>query len=346
MGAVRKRLKSQKREEGNISILSDDVVLSEVTEWVPTLLPGLDHSFGGGWPVKRASEVFGPEGCGKSALSHLAILGCQSIGGTAILLDFETALDPDKMDQLGIDEDRLIYATPEDIEEAWDIVWSAMDYIESHAPKAPTLLVWDSVAASVPRAELEEKDSSKAHVAQIARSMSKGCRKMYRRIAKVNAHMMWINQERANIGGGPFSEKNTVGGSAVKYAASLRVRLSKRMTIKAGDVATGILVQAYTKKNRMAPPYQKAKWVLDFEYGPSPDMTMFQILLDEKVIKSSGGGYYVGSWAKDQKFKKRGPGGWREVLENDNFRAEAEEKYKSVVTQVSNVEESESEDEE
>jgi len=252
--AVRKKLKQKKRDEGNIRLLSDKGVLSEVKEWIPTGFAHLDLILGGGWAVGRASEVFGPEGSGKSALSHLAIRSCQRQGGEALLLDFEVALDPDKMKQLQIDAKRLIYATPTDIEEGWDIVWATVDQLTAKPPKHPFLIVWDSIAGSVPRAELDEKSSSDAHVALIAKAMSKGCRKMYRRIAKVRAHMLWVNQVRDKFGGSSFlKQTETPGGRAVKFAASQRVdcRVIKRRR-DAGQEAdpTGYTIKTSTVKSR------------------------------------------------------------------------------------------------
>jgi recombination protein RecA len=297
---IQKRLGQQKSNPENVALMSSDI-LSEVKEWIPTGFPDLDRILGGGWPVGRASEVFGQEGCGKSALSHMAVLACQKAGGVPIYIDFESALDPDKMEQLGIRPDRCVYARPKDIEEAWDIIWEALDTLEANPPPAPTLIVWDSVAASVPRAETTEKSSGDNHVGLVARSMSKGCRKMFLRIAQVKAHMMWINQERDKIGGfsGFGDNKQTTGGAAIRYAASLRVRCARVSTLKVGTKASGYLIQTSTKKNRCAPPHQKSTWVLDFSVGPSPELTAFQGLLDGRVIKAAGGGKYKAPWSEE-----------------------------------------------
>lgn len=303
-------------------------MLSEVTEWIPTGFMGLDYILGGGWAVGRCSEVFGPEGAGKSALTHRAIKACQDNGGTVLYIDFENALDPPKMKQLGINPDRLAYVQPDHIEQAWDIIWTALDYAEAKSPKAPTLIVWDSVAASVPKAEVEEKDSSKAHVGLIARAMSKGCRKMFRRIAKVRAHMMWVNQERDNIGGGMFAEAVTPGGKAVRYAASMRVRVTRVATLPKGSekVKTHYLIRALTKKCRLFPPHRKFTWVLDFKHGPSPELTLFQNLIDARVIKTTKG-MYLAKWSK-KNFKKSA---WLGLMEDEGFRTHAEAAYKSFI---------------
>lgn len=278
-------------DEDNFSLLADDSVLSDVKEYIPTGFHMLDSILGGGWPVGRASEVFGPEGCGKTALAHRAIKACQDAGGIAALIDAECALDEDKMQQLGIDPDRLIYCTPKHIEQTWDAIWEIIATLEKQPPVAPVLIVWDSIAASVPKDELDDKTTEKSHVGLVARSMSRGCRRMFRAIAKTRAHMLWINQERDAIGGfGPpgMQEKRTAGGNAVKYAASVRLRCQKVQTLKEGTCATGYKIKVQTKKNRLAPPHQKAEFVLDFKYGPSPEVTAFSDFLAMRVIKPSG----------------------------------------------------------
>lgn len=267
---------------------------------------------------------------GKSALTHMAIKQCTDQGGQALYLDFEMALDIAKVEQLEIPRDQVIHHSPECIEEAWDVVWAAMEELEAHPPDAPFLIVWDSIAASVPRAELLEVDSGKAHIGLVARAMSKGCRKMYRRIAQVRAHMMWVNQERDNIGGGPFSEKVTPGGSAARYAASQRVRVGRVSTLKSGKgLATGYLVRATTRKSRLFPPHRKMNWVLDFDYGPSPTLTILSELIDARIIRSVGGGFYKAKWW-GEKFKKAD---WMSLWADvPDFRAGAQATFSEAVT--------------
>lgn len=305
---LKSKLKKGGEDSDNVSLMSEDEILSDVTEFIPTGFPGLDDILGGGWAVGRASEVFGAEGSGKSALAHSAIISVQSMGGIAVYLDFENALDPDKMEQMGIIPERLVYVTPADIEQGWDVVWDAVDALIDKKHEAPTLIVWDSVAASVPREELLAATSAKAgSPGAIARAMSKGCRRMFRSIARTRAHMMWVNQERVQIGkfagfGPPPQE--TVGGVAIRYAASQRARVCKVATLKNGTRATGYLVKVITKKNRCAPPHQNATWVLDFTVGPSPALTAFQHFKEWGVIRKAKGGdgeegkEYQAPWSK------------------------------------------------
>jgi len=319
---LKKKLTSKKAEASNVSLLSGGEVLSDVSEWIPTGFPPLDKIMGGGWAVGRATELFGKEGSGKSALCHRAIKQCQDMGGMVIYIDFENALDSDKMEQIGIDPDRLIYCTPDYVEQAWDIVWEAIDHMKQFPPEAPTLIIWDSVAASVPKAELQEETAENSHVGLLARAMAKGCRTMYRAIAKVRAHMIFVNHMTFKIGGNSrFPEIITPGGVEVKYAVSARVQTSIRQRIKGKDDGpSGYMIACNTHKCRLFPPHRKANWVLDFKYGPSPEMTALHLMIAAGAIKSVGQGAYVGSWSKKQFTKDN----WMSRLEEDpEFKAAA-----------------------
>ena len=268
-----------------------------------------------------------------SALAHMAIKQCQMLGGEPMIIDFEHSLDRKKMKQLEIDEDRLIYSDPQDVEEAWDAVWTALDYVEKHPPKAPFLIVWDSVAGTVARSERTEDSHADKHVASRAGAMDKGARKMYRRIAKVRAHMLWVNQERVVFGQKSFFQpKTTPGGAQLKFAASLRVgmwRSNIKYAVAGRDKEEVVGYKSFVKTNkcRLAPPHRSSYFVLDFLHGPSPEMTMFHHLIDGRKIKVSGGGTYTGAWSK-KKFKRRD---WLKMLRDQTFLTGALVAYAAVV---------------
>jgi hypothetical protein len=164
--------------------------------------------------------------------------------------------------------------------------------------------------------------------------MGYGCKKMYRAIAEVNAHMMFINQERDQIGGfsgwgGP--KKTTPGGAELKYACSARVRCQRVSTLKASGttgVATGYLIKTSTTKCRNFPPHRHATWVLDFEDMRWPDLTMRHVLMDARKMRSTGGGYYACTWSKGTKIKKSD---WFKELEDPAFRAGAKSTYLTIL---------------
>lgn len=317
-------------DPANVGLLSDDgIVQGDVTEWIPTMFPQLDMILGGGWPVRRAVEVFGPEGVGKSALTHMAVKGCQSIGGIPIVLDFERALDMDKMIQLDIDPDRVIYCTPDTIEQGWDTIWHWMDILEADPPPAPALFVWDSIAGSLPEAELKESSTGDAHVGLIARAMSKGCRRMYRAIAKVRACMLWVNQIREVIGAAGFGKKTQPpGGRAVRFASTIRLNVAYKKQIKVGSRVIGYQSFPRTDKNKIFPPHRDTSFVIDFEYGPSPALSMLDFLIRAKKVKANGTGGFVGTWSK-MKFDKRE--GWLDALAHTSFREGAMKEFKAVL---------------
>lgn len=326
-----------KKTGTKVQTLDQGAFFSDVVDWIPSGFPDLDRILGGGWPVGRASEIAGQEGHGKSALTHMAIRECQRRGGTPVLLDFEVALDDKKIRSVGIDKKNLVYIVPDHLQDGWNAVWALMDDLKKHPPEQPTLIVWDSVAAAVPREELEG-DSGDASVGLVARLMRQGCRRMYKRIAEVNAHMMWVNQYISKVGGvrgRSFSaddQRTTSGGGGPKYAASIRVDCTKvltlKPTVKKGVPPCGFVIQTRTNKCRLAPPFQRTEWVLDFGDGPSEPLTRRHLLMETKRIKSVGAGFYRGDWS-DVQFLKRD---WRQVLrENADFRKGADRALREVV---------------
>lgn len=292
VAALHTKIKRQKGDPSIVTVLDDSDILSEVTEWIPTGFLALDTILGGGWPVGRCIEVFGDEGSGKSALTHMAIRACQEAGGTVLFIDCETSLAPAQLRQLGIDGTALIYCNPPTLEDVWMTIYALLEQLAERVPDAPTLVVWDSIATATPR-KLLEAEPGDVNVALMARSMSENCPKVMRQIAKVRASLLWVNQERTKIGGTGYGPKSqTAGGRAVKYASSVRVRCARVATLKRSirseQVRTGYAIQVTTVKNRLYPPHRKTTWILDFKAGPSPELTMLDHLKYARVIKAAG----------------------------------------------------------
>ena len=277
---------------------------------------------------------FAVHNCGKTALGHRGLREVQNMGGLGVLLDFERALDKKKMVGQGIDPDKLIYVAPDNAEEGWETVFAIVDQLKIDQPDAPTLIVWDSIAAAVPKAEREGKMEDMS-VGLHARIMTRGCNRMFSEISKVRAHMMWINQNRSKIGGfsgwgGP--QTDTTGGRAVKFAASQRVanKVVKRLkaSAKAGSEPTGYLVKTITDKCRLAPPHRSTEWVLDFTVGPSPDLTMRHLLTEAGVLKKGKGpGRLKAPWSEDP-FRKAA---WLQELRDVSFRRGARAAFQGVI---------------
>lgn len=319
-----------------VHLLSDQSSLSEVTEWIPTGFPDLDRCLGGGWAVGRCSEVFGDEASGKSALAHTAIRECQRLGGLVMLLDYEQALDKKKIRNVGIDDSRLVYVAPETMEEGWEAIWAFLETVKARKLKGPALIVWDSIAAAIPKVELEGKMDEHA-VGAHARLMSKGCRKASRAVAKARAHLMWINQYRTKIGGGGWHggpDKDTTGGRAAKFYSSQRLSCVRIKRLKpssdAGVPPSGYLILCETQKCRLAPPHRKTEWVLDFAEGPSAALTTQHLLLQAGVVRTRGSGKARVPWQpKDQLVKLRA---WSRLWHDDLvFRREARKYLDEVI---------------
>ena len=324
MAVLRKGKSAEQKER--IQLLSDGPPLADVTEWITTGFPAVDSVLGGGLAIGRISEVFGPEGHGKSAFTHRCSKGCQDHGGTVIFLDFEAALDSKKVKQVGIDPTRLVYTVPSVAEEGCDTIKAIVKQLQENRPDGPVLIVWDSVAAA-PTDEEKVKASGEKIMPHKAKLMGKISRDMLLELQKARAHILFVNQERDAIGGGPFQEPVVPGGKGIKYAASQRIRVHKvktlKRTVKKRIIQSAYVVKITTKKSRLTPPHQKVELILDFLHGLSPEMTMLHHFLEGNVAKKVKGMVTV-PW-HDEPIREPD---WYKVMQNDaEFRAEADAVY-------------------
>lgn len=294
-----------KPEDGTVCLMSEE---QEVREFIPSGLTCMDRILGGGWPIGRISEIFGVEASGKTTLGQLAALSCQRLGGSVLYLDFENSAHHPYLNTLGIDLKRIVNARPSHIEKTWDLIWETLAYWRKMPEQGPYMVLWDSVAASIPKDEKDEDSSADAHIGLVARSMSKGCRRLFLEVATVRAHVMLLNQEREKIGGFSRMGENLVtpGGRALRYAATQRVRCAVRAQVKGqgnkGD-PVALVIKSTTRKNRIAPPYQSAEWVIDFRKGPSDNATILYALRTAQKLKPhSRIGFrvaYVAPWSTE-----------------------------------------------
>ncbi len=236
----------------------------------------------GGFPAGRIVEIFGPEASGKTTLAMHAIASVQKKGGICAFIDAEHALNPEHARRLGVDTDDLIISQPDYGEQALDI---AEMLIRSGAVE---IIVIDSVAALVPKAELEG-DMGDAHVGLQARLMSQALRKLTPIVHKSKTCLIFINQIRQTIGGLPFAPKETTtGGNALKFYASLRIDVRRIASLKKNDVHIGNRVLVKIVKNKMAPPFKTAEVDLLFTEGISRELDLLDAALHYNVITKSG----------------------------------------------------------
>lgn len=281
----------------------------------------LDLALGvGGVPRGRVVEIFGPESGGKTTLTLSIISQAQKLGGVAAFIDAEHALDPSYAKKLGVNLDGLLISQPDTGEQALDI---AEMLVRSNAVD---LIVIDSVAALVPRAEIEGEMGDR-HIGLQARLMSQALRKLTAIISKTNTCVIFINQIREKIGVMFGNPEVTTGGRALKFYSSVRIDLRRITSVKSGDAVIGVRVRAKVVKNKVAPPFKKAEFDIMHDEGISRSGSILDLGIETGVLDKSGSWVTFGS-------EKIGQGreSAREFLRsNEKVSSEIEKKIKEAV---------------
>jgi len=273
--------------KGSVMRLGEVVAVSSAGA-VPTGSLALDLALGiGGIPKGRVTEIFGPESSGKTTLGQHIIAEAQKLGGVVAYVDVEHALDPDYAAKCGVKVDDLLISQPDAGEEALDITESLV------RSTAIDVIVVDSVAALVPRAEIEG-EMGDAHVGLQARLMSQALRKLTAAIGKAGTAVVFINQLREKVGIIFGSPEVTPGGRALKFYSSVRIDLRRVETIKRGDEAIGSHVRARVVKNKVAPPFRTAEFDIMFDHGISREGGIVDLGVDDELIKKAGAFYSYG----------------------------------------------------
>ncbi|MDP9092780.1 MAG: recombinase RecA [Actinomycetota bacterium] len=254
-------------------------------EVIPTGSIALDVALGiGGLPRGRIVEIYGPESSGKTTVALHAVANAQAAGGVAAFIDAEHALDPDYARALGVDTDALLVSQPDTGEQALEIT----DMLIRSG--AVDIVVIDSVAALVPRAEIEG-EMGDSHVGLQARLMSQALRKITGALSNTNTTAIFINQLREKIGVMFGSPETTTGGKALKFYSSIRLDVRRIETLKDGADAVGNRTRVKVVKNKMAPPFKQAEFDIVYGQGISREGSLIDVGVEQGIIKKSGAWY-------------------------------------------------------
>jgi recombination protein RecA len=269
--------------KGSVMRLGDEVRVP--IEVIPTGSIALDVALGiGGLPRGRVVEIYGPESSGKTTVALHAVANAQKAGGIAAFIDAEHALDPDYAQKLGVDTDALLVSQPDTGEQALEI---ADMLIRSGALD---IIVIDSVAALVPRAEIEG-EMGDSHVGLQARLMSQALRKITGALSTSNTTAIFINQLREKIGVMFGSPETTTGGKALKFYASVRLDVRRIETLKEGTDAVGNRTRCKVVKNKVAPPFKQAEFDIIYGHGISREGGLIDMGVEQGFVRKSGAWY-------------------------------------------------------
>lgn len=297
---------------GAIMKLGDEAI--EQVDVIPTGSIGVNYALGvGGFPRGRITEIYGPESSGKTTLAIHAIAEAQKMGGIAAIIDAEHAFDRFYAEKLGVDVNNLFISQPDNGEQALEITEQLI------RSSAIDILVVDSVAALVPKSEIEGGMGDRNMGLQ-ARLMSQAMRKLTGAIARTNTACIFLNQLRANIGQMFGPAETTTGGNALKFYSSVRVEIRPSSSIKDGEDTVGRHTKVKITKNKVAPPFKRAEFDIMFGEGISRTGEILDLGVEYDIIKKSGSWFSYG----DTKIAQGRDGAKRVLKDNPELAEEIE----------------------
>ncbi len=282
--AVELAVEQIERQFGQGSIMKLGEGMNVAVETIPTGSLSLDIALGGGLPQGRIIEIYGPESSGKTTLALHAVAEVQKRGGLAAFIDAEHAVDPEYAAKIGVKLDDLLISQPDTGEQALEICETLV------RSSAVDIIVIDSVAALVPRAEIEG-DMGDSHMGLQARLMSQALRKLTGVIAKSKTTVIFINQLRMKIGVMFGNPETTSGGQALKFYASVRLDIRRSEALKDGDNVIGNHVKVKVVKNKVAAPFKVAEFDIMYNEGISTAGDMIDLAVKENLVIKSGAWY-------------------------------------------------------
>ena len=295
--------------------LGTDLSPTHVKRWISTGCIQLDYAVGnrrnGGLPEGRIIEIYGPPSIGKSHIAAQICRSCQKMGGIAVYIDTENAVNPENLMALGVDvTKRFNYVETGCVEDTFQVMESIITKVKASSKDVPVVIIWDSVAATPAKAELEA-DYDKDSIGLQARQLSKGFRKVTQLIGNQNVTLICLNQIRTKIGVMYGDPMTTSGGLALPFHASTRISLTggKRLEDPKTKEFYGIEVNAYVMKNKVAAPFRRISFEIHFGKGIAESETLFDVLRqycdDHEVVKDG------------KKMKISGTQAWKELVVSD-----------------------------
>jgi recombination protein RecA len=302
--------------------LSEDESPTQVKRWVSTGSKLLDYICanqpGGGFPEGRIVEIFGPPSIGKSHIATQIACSTQKMGGIAVYIDTENATSIENLGNLGVDvSQRFVYVDTHCTEHVLDLAEKTILKAKALDKDVPVVIIWDSVAASSPKAELLG-DYDKESIGLQARAISKGMRKITGVIGQTNSLLVCLNQIRTKVGVMYGDPDTTPGGKAIPFHSSIRIKLGAGQQIKDGDDVIGINVWAKTVKNKVAPPFRKVNFQIHFGKGIVEHEETFDLLRKHGMVNRGDRSYQVsgtGGWKTIEMFDENGT-----IIDSKKFR--------------------------